>query len=55
MGDPKDLVELILQSYEVKSNTCFSMVRFGNVLDSAGSEFLFRSQIKNGGSSHCNS
>ena len=51
MGASKRFVELILQSYaEVRSATCFSMVRFGNVLDSAGSVVpLFRSQIKNGG------
>ena len=51
MGASKRFAELILQSYaEVRSATCFSMVRFGNVLDSAGSVVpLFRSQIKNGG------
>tara|TARA_B100001287_G_scaffold276585_1_gene288009 strand:+ start:474 stop:2324 length:1851 start_codon:yes stop_codon:yes gene_type:complete len=51
MGASKRFAELILQSYaELKNATCFSMVRFGNVLDSAGSVVpLFRSQIKNGG------
>ena len=42
--------ELILQAYSEKSKCCFSMVRFGNVLESAGSVApLFRRQIKEGG------
>ena len=51
MGASKRFSELILQAYSEEGNsTCFSMVRFGNVLDSAGSVVpLFRSQIKNGG------
>ena len=50
MGASKRFSELILQSFSAKSNTCFSMVRFGNVLDSAGSVVpLFRKQIKKGG------
>ena len=50
MGASKRMSELILQAMSEKSNCCFSMVRFGNVLDSAGSVVpLFRSQIKKGG------
>ncbi|MBE50181.1 MAG: hypothetical protein CMP51_00550 [Flavobacteriales bacterium] len=50
MGASKRFSELILQSLSNHSKTCFSMVRFGNVLDSAGSVVpLFRQQIKLGG------
>ena len=51
MGASKRFSELILQAFtEENTSTCFSMVRFGNVLDSAGSVVpLFREQIKNGG------
>jgi len=50
MGASKRLSELILQSFSENSNCCFSMVRFGNVLDSAGSVVpLFRRQINKGG------
>ena len=51
MGASKRLSEFILQALaENNLDTCFSMVRFGNVIDSAGSVVpLFRRQIKNGG------
>ena len=58
MGATKRLAELSLQALnekniiasEVKSKTKFSIVRFGNVLDSSGSVIpKFRDQIKNGG------
>jgi len=51
MGTTKRFSELILQGAHKNSNgTCFSMVRFGNVLDSAGSVVpLFREQIRKGG------
>ncbi|MEE2954308.1 MAG: nucleoside-diphosphate sugar epimerase/dehydratase [Bacteroidota bacterium] len=51
MGASKRFSELILQAFaDAKSRTCFSMVRFGNVIDSAGSVVpLFRKQIKKGG------
>lgn len=55
MGASKRLSELIVQGYaeKVKTeklNTCFSMVRFGNVLNSSGSVVpLFKEQISNGG------
>ena len=50
MGASKRMSELVLQAYAQNSGCCFSMVRFGNVLDSAGSVVpLFRDQIKKGG------
>ena len=51
MGATKRVAELILQSLSVKQNvTKFSMVRFGNVLNSSGSVIpLFKKQIIEGG------
>ena len=50
MGASKRFSEFVLQAFADTSDTCFSMVRFGNVLDSAGSVVpLFRKQIKEGG------
>jgi FlaA1/EpsC-like NDP-sugar epimerase len=52
MGASKRLAELILQSRaaEAGCRTVFTMVRFGNVLDSSGSVVgLFRNQIRQGG------
>ena len=52
MGASKRLAELVLQAHaeEEGAETVFTMVRFGNVLDSSGSVVrLFRKQIKAGG------
>jgi FlaA1/EpsC-like NDP-sugar epimerase len=52
MGASKRLAELILQAFaqDRHASTIFTMVRFGNVLDSSGSVVRrFRNQIKAGG------
>ncbi|MDC3391954.1 polysaccharide biosynthesis protein, partial [Candidatus Thioglobus sp.] len=51
MGATKRIAELIIQALSQEVNqTSFTMVRFGNVLDSSGSVIpLFKKQIKNGG------
>ena len=51
MGATKRCAELILQALSKnQNNTKFTMVRFGNVLDSSGSVIpLFKQQIKEGG------
>ena len=51
MGTTKRFAELILQGLSNEQNiTCFTMVRFGNVLGSSGSVIpLFKKQINEGG------
>ncbi len=50
MGACKRVAELFCQNFASRSNTRFITVRFGNVLDSAGSVVpLFREQIRAGG------
>ena len=59
MGASKRLAELIISAFAIENDkklssennqTCFSMVRFGNVLESSGSVVpLFKKQISNGG------
>lgn len=50
MGASKRMAELVLQALAPGAATCFTMVRFGNVLDSSGSVVpLFRRQLSEGG------
>jgi FlaA1/EpsC-like NDP-sugar epimerase len=50
MGATKRMGEIIVQYYATRSQTCFSAVRFGNVLGSHGSAIpFFKQQIAAGG------
>jgi len=50
LGATKRMAEMVCQGLAAEQNTRFVTVRFGNVLDSAGSVVpLFREQIRNGG------
>ena len=50
LGATKRLAEMVCQGIAAEQNTRFVTVRFGNVLDSAGSVVpLFREQIRHGG------
>ncbi|SEL92386.1 NDP-sugar epimerase, includes UDP-GlcNAc-inverting 4,6-dehydratase FlaA1 and capsular polysaccharide biosynthesis protein EpsC [Pseudoxanthomonas sp. GM95] len=50
LGASKRLAEMACQSLDERGGTRFTTVRFGNVLDSAGSVVpLFREQIRSGG------
>ena len=51
MGASKRAAEMVVQAFaKLPNNTCFTSVRFGNVLDSSGSVIpLFKKQIEEGG------